>query len=99
MRWLRPTVGNHDLDNGFGEAYYYVNDAVHLHTGYGVDSPVLGDLGPGQIARNQTYYANLVWELCRYIQVNFEVDYRKTNYVSLPDVDGVTFLSQFLWRF
>jgi hypothetical protein len=22
MRWLRPAVGNHDLDNGFGEAYY-----------------------------------------------------------------------------
>lgn len=24
MRWLRPAVGNHDLDNGFGEAYYEV---------------------------------------------------------------------------
>ena len=22
MRWIRPVVGNHDLDNGFGEAYY-----------------------------------------------------------------------------
>ena len=22
MRWIRPTIGNHDLDNGFGEAYY-----------------------------------------------------------------------------
>lgn len=22
MRWLRPTIGNHDLDNGFGEAYF-----------------------------------------------------------------------------
>jgi acid phosphatase type 7 len=24
MRWLRPSIGNHDLDNGFGEAYYQI---------------------------------------------------------------------------
>lgn len=24
MRWLRPSIGNHDLDNGFGEAYFEV---------------------------------------------------------------------------
>ena len=22
MRWIRPAIGNHDIDNGFGEAYY-----------------------------------------------------------------------------
>lgn len=24
MRWLRPSIGNHDLDAGFGEAYYEI---------------------------------------------------------------------------
>ena len=24
MKWLRPSIGNHDLDNGFGEAYYEI---------------------------------------------------------------------------
>ena len=40
---------------GFGEAYCYFTDQLHLHAGYGVDAPVARDLAPTQIARNQTY--------------------------------------------
>jgi hypothetical protein len=94
-RDLRPIRGV----GGFGEAYYYVTDKLHLHTGYGIDSPVVRDLGPVQIARNQTYYANLIWDVNKMIQISGAVQYRKTDYVLLPDADGMVFLSQFLWRF
>ncbi len=38
---------------GFGEAYFYFTDKLHLHAGYGIDSPVGRDLSSTQIARNQ----------------------------------------------
>ncbi len=84
---------------GFGEVYFYFTDRLHLHTGYGIDAPVVRDLGPAQIARNQTYYANLIWDISKSLQVSGEVNYRKTDYVALPDADGMVFLTQFLWRF
>lgn len=84
---------------GWGEAYCYLTDAVHLHAGYGVDAPVRRDLAPAQIARNQTYYAALYWEASKAVQVGFEVDYRRTDYTAFRDADGVVFVSQFLWRF
>jgi hypothetical protein len=33
------------------------------------------------------------------VQVSFEVDYRKTNYVTFKDAEGVTFATEFLWKF
>jgi hypothetical protein len=84
---------------GFGEAYFYFTDKLHMHTGYGLDAPVVRDLAPAQIARNQTYYANLIWDASKTIQVSAAVQYRRTDYVVLPDADGMVFLTQFLWRF
>jgi hypothetical protein len=94
-RDLRPIRGA----GGFAEAYFYFTDQFHLHAGYGLDPPVVRNLGPAQIARNQTYYANLIWDTNRTVQVSAGVQYRKTDYVVLPDADGVVFLMQFLWRF
>jgi hypothetical protein len=84
---------------GFGEVYYYFTDALHLHAGYGIDAPIARDLAPTQIVRNQTYYANLVWDVSKAFQVSFEVDYRRTAYTAFRDADGVVFLAQLLWRF
>lgn len=84
---------------GFGEAYYYLTDRLHLHAGYGIDAPVVRDLTPTQIARNQAYFANLIWDVTKVVQVSFEVNYRETDFVALPDAEGMVFLSQFLWRF
>jgi hypothetical protein len=84
---------------GFAEVYYYFTDKLHLHAGYGIDAPVVRDLTAVQIARNQTYYANLIWDRSKTVQVSAEVNYHKTDFVALPDADGVVFLSQFLWRF
>jgi hypothetical protein len=84
---------------GFGEVYFYFTDKLHMHTGYGIDAPVVRDLLLTQIARNQTYYANLIWDASKTIQVSAAVQYRRTDYVVLPDADGMVFLTQMLWRF
>lgn len=84
---------------GWGEAYCYFSDNLHLHAGYGVDAPLRRDLAPTQFARNQTYFANLVWDATKVFQISFEVDYRKTNYIAFANADGVVFLTQMLWRF
>lgn len=84
---------------GWGEVYFYLTDKLHLHTGYGIDAPLRRDLAPTQFAKNQTYFANLVWDASKVLQISFEVDYRKTDYVAFPNASGVVFLTQMLWRF
>ena len=84
---------------GFGEVYYYFNDQIHLHAGYGIDSPLRQDLAAGQFARNQTYYANLVFDAAKGLQISGQVEYRKTDYIAFRNADGVVFTTQFLWRF
>jgi hypothetical protein len=84
---------------GWGEMYYYLSDQLHVHTGYGIDRPNRSDLAPTQIARNQTYYTNVVWEASKVFQVSFEVNYRKTDYIAFRNASGVVFVTQLLWRF
>jgi hypothetical protein len=89
---------------GFGEVFYYFTDTFHLHVGYGIDDPNDKDLAPTQIRRNQTYFANFVWDLSKAVQLGLEVDYRKTDYTQfLPnaflDSDAVVVATRFLWRF
>ncbi len=85
---------------GYTEIYYYLHPQLHLHCGYGIDDPVNDDLSPGQIACNQTFFNTLMYDFSKTVQIGFEVDYRKTNYISpLLDSDAVLFMTQFLWRF
>jgi hypothetical protein len=84
---------------GFGEVYYYLADNLHAHAGYGIDQPIARDLDPFQIRRNQTYYANLWWDISKTVQLSFQVDYRRTDYVTFRNADGLVFFTQFLWRF
>jgi len=84
----------------YGELYCYLNPQIHLHCGYGIDDPYDSDLAANQIASNQTFMNTLLYDLSKTVQFGFEVDYRKTNYVSPAlDADAVLFMSQFLWRF
>jgi hypothetical protein len=92
LRGIRST-------GGFGELYYYFTDQLHLHGGYGIDAPLRQDLAATQIARNQTYFANLVWDAAKGFQISGQVEYRKTDYVTFRSADGVVFTTQFLWRF
>jgi hypothetical protein len=48
---------------GWFEVFYYLCPAtLHTHIGYGIDDPLDRDLAPGQPVRNETYFANLIWE-------------------------------------
>lgn len=84
---------------GWGEVYYYFTDQFHLHTGYGIDAPLRQDLASTQFAKNQTYLANFVYDASKVLQLSFEVDYRKTDYIAFENANGVVFLTQMLWRF
>ncbi len=85
---------------GFGEAYVYLLDRLHLHAGYGIDDPENDHLMLLQIPRNQTGYATLFWDITRILQLSLEADYRKTNFFEpLLTSDGMIFMSQLLFRF
>lgn len=89
---------------GFGEVYYYCSPSFHVHFGYGIDNPRDSQLAATQIRRNQTYYATMLWDWSKSIQIGFEVDYRKTDYTQfLPnaflDASSVVFGTKFTWRF
>jgi hypothetical protein len=84
---------------GWGELYYYFTDKLHLHTGYGIDAPLRQDLASTQFAKNQTYFANMVWDASKVLQISFEVDYRQTDYIAFRNANGLVFLTQMLWRF
>lgn len=84
---------------GWGEAYCYLTDKFHVHVGYGIDAPVIRDLAPTQFAKNQTLYTNLVWNPSKVLQVSFEVDFRRTDYIAFRDASGVIFLTEMLWKF
>jgi hypothetical protein len=85
---------------GYAEVYYYLSQRVHLHSGYGIDSPVSRDLAAGQIASNQTFFNTFLLDVSQSFQIGVEVDYRRTRYISPAlDADGFLFMNQFLWRF
>jgi hypothetical protein len=93
---LRPIRSS----GGWGEIFAYLTPKLHVHTGYGVDSPLrrAGDTFP--LTENQTFYTNLVWNWSKNIQISNQVDFRKTNYRSpLLDATGCIFYSEFQWRF
>lgn len=89
---------------GFGELYYYFDPTVHCHAGYGIDDPRDSDLAPIQMLRNESFYATLIWDISKSLQLGLEIDYRKTSYTKfLPnaflDADAVVFGSKLQWRF
>ncbi len=86
---------------GWGEVYYYIcPEVLHTHIGYGIDDPVDGDLGLGQPLRNQTYFANLLWDITKAFRLGLEVSYRKTSYSQfLPDNEGVLIQTQVRYQF
>ncbi len=79
---------------GWGELYYYFNDTLHWHVGYGIDTANDSSL----INQNQTLFSNLIWNLNPQLQLSFEADYRITDYVQFGSKDGWIFLSEILWR-
>jgi hypothetical protein len=90
---------------GFFETYVYLTPRLHTHLGYGIDDPRDADLplDPFALARaqNETYYANLLWDVNQTFRIGFEFAYRDTQYVSpqLLDNQGPGFHTQLQWLF
>jgi hypothetical protein len=83
----------------WGEVYYYIHPCLHTHWGVGVDNPIDRDLAVSQITRNEAWFANLIWDITRQLRVGFEVTWRETNYVALPDNSGAGLHTQVQWAF
>lgn len=86
---------------GFGEVYYYIcPNELHTHVGYGIDDPADGDLAVVQPLRNETLYANLLWDVSTALRVGLEVAVRKTAYRSpVLDNEAVTIHTQVRYKF
>jgi hypothetical protein len=95
------TLGVIRSGGGWGEAYWYLTDQLHLHAGFGADLPAERDLAPTQIVANRTWFTNLTWDVNRSFQLSVQVDYRQTEYQpqAFRNADGVLFFSQALWKF
>lgn len=85
---------------GWGEVFAYLTPRLHIHTGYGIDSPLRGAGDTFPLTQNQTFFTNVVWNWSKNIQISNQVDYRRTDYQSpLLDASGCIFYSEFLWKF
>lgn len=86
---------------GFLELFHYWNDQLQVHVGYGVEGPLRQDLpavGTG-ILKNSAYFASMFWDVTKFLQYSFQVDYRQTDYVTLNDNRGLVFYNQFVMRY
>jgi hypothetical protein len=85
---------------GWGEMYYYLcPNELHTHIGYGIDDPLDSDLAAIQPLRNETFFANLIWDVTKHFRLAGELNYRKTAYAALLDNEGLSFQTQAQWRF
>lgn len=86
-------------NGGWGEVYLYLTPELHTHAGYGIDDPIDRDLASLQRLRNETYFANLIWDVTSHFRMGIEYTYRKTAYTGLPNNQGHGVHTQFQWRF
>ena len=86
---------------GFLELFHYWNDRLQVHVGYGVEGPLRQDLPAvgTSILKNSAYFASMFWDITKFLQYSFQVDYRQTDYVTLNDNRGFVFYNQFVMRY
>lgn len=85
---------------GWGEVFVYLTPKLHVHSGYGIDSPLRSTADTFALTQNQTLFTNVVWNWSKNVQISNQIDYRMTDYRSpLLDASGCIFYSEFLWKF
>ena len=85
---------------GWAEVYYHLSpEILHTHVGYGIDDPLDRDLAPEQSARNETYFANLIWDVTEHLRLGWEVTYRRTAYTRVLNNEGAGFQTQVRLKF
>jgi hypothetical protein len=93
------TLEGIESSGGWIELFTYWTQCVHSHLGYGIDDPQDSDVVLTGRTRNETYFANTLWDINPTFRVGFELTWRETQYRALPDNDGVGFHTQFQWAF
>jgi hypothetical protein len=73
----------------WAEGAYYWKKNLQSRFGYGQDVCNKEDLKGGGIQKNQTLFANVIWEINRVFQVSAEPTWRKTTYLGLRDNSGL----------
>ena len=84
---------------GWIETFVYWTPCLHTHVGYGIDEPDDSDIAPTGRLKNETYYANVLWDLNTTFRLGFEFTWRETEYRALPNNEGAGFHTQFQWAF
>jgi hypothetical protein len=85
---------------GWLETFVYWTPCLHSHIGYGIDDPVDRDVVAATApVYNSTIYGNILWDINQTFRVGFEVTWRQTNYLVLPDKAAAGFHTQFQWAF
>ena len=88
---------------GWGEVFVYWTPCLHSHFGYGIDDPNDDDLSANpadfQRERNETIFANLIWDLNAALRIGFEATYRETDNTSTLDNHGMGYQTQVRWAF
>ena len=84
---------------GWLELFTYLTPALHSHIGYGIDDPLDRDVAAAGRIRNDTYFANLLWDINATFRIGGEFTYRETTRRALPDNEGAGFHTQFQWAF
>ncbi|MGC3971119.1 MAG: hypothetical protein QM775_28415 [Pirellulales bacterium] len=94
------THGGVHASGGWAEVFYYIcPDILHVHLGYGIDDPLDSNLAPGQPVRNDTYFANLVWDVSKNFRLGCELTYKKTAYTVLSNNEGLGIQTQVQYKF
>lgn len=73
----------------WAEGAYYWKKNLQSRFGYGQDVCNKEDLKGGGILKNQTFFANVIWDINRVFQVSAEPTWRKTTYLGLRDNAGL----------
>lgn len=100
LQGINPDTGGAiESSGGWIELFAYWTKCWHSHVGYGVDDPRDDDIAVLGRTKNETYFANLIWDVNSTFRIGGELAWRKTDYLTLPDNDGISFHTQFQWAF
>jgi hypothetical protein len=71
-----------NASGGWGEVAYAWSDKAYSTFGYGLDSPDMEQLLPGDKTRNETVWGNLFWQTTPWLQLGLEGTWRRTQYLA-----------------
>jgi len=68
---------------GWAEFWYHWTAELHSHVGFGIDDPNDNDLSPGRRTQNHVFWANVVYNVSKVLEVGLETSWWETRYKGL----------------